>query len=104
MLNNVKSVERIIFLINMFILQHILPPLGTSHITPPKPATPLFRKAVANSDYDLFVISARPSVVLEQRDFHLIEFHDISNSGFSLKYVDIFRFCFKSDKNIRPYT
>jgi hypothetical protein len=63
---------------NIFILQHILPPHGTCHITP-SVAKPLFSKALVNSDYGLLVISSRPSVVLEQRDFHLMDFNDISH-------------------------
>jgi hypothetical protein len=40
-----------------------------------------------------------PPVRLEQRDSYCTDFHEIPYLGFSLKYVDKFRFRLKKDKN-----
>ena len=48
-----------------------------------------------------FFMSVRPSVRVEPRYSHSTDFHEILYTLFLLKFIDIFQFLLKQDKNNR---
>ena len=50
-----------------------------------------------------FVVSVRPSIRMQQRDYHSTDFHEILYLLFLLKFIDIFQFMLKQDKIDRHF-